>query len=972
MHLAATFDGTTMKLYVNGVLDASQSHPIAIPQNTQPLAIGSQSILETGRLFSGAIDEARVYNRALSAPEIVALMNHTITASAGAHGAISPAGAVSVAHAGSQAFTITPDPGYRVADVLVDAVSKGALAGYTFTNVTQSHSIAASFAVNAPPGQPTLAAPANQATGVALAPTLDVVPSDPDSPQLTVNFYGRATNGPPGPDFTLVALPDAQNYTGQVGSSKNAMFKAQTQWCVSQRAARRIAYVAQLGDCVEDADVTVEWMRADTVFKFLEDSVTTGLRYGIPYGIAVGNHDEFPKDSPDNSTVNYNLWFGAARFQGREYYGGHFADNNDTWYHLFSASGIDFLVISLEYDGSPDANRLGWADSMLKVYAGRRAIVVSHSIIGPGNPASWDGPGQVIYDALKNNPNLFLMLCGHVGDQGVKQSVYNGHTVTSLLSDYQGWSNGGDGYLRYMEFSPANNVIRVRTYSPWLGQYKVTADSSSQFTLPYDMSGTSAFQLIGTATNVSPGAHATVNWPGLAANNQYEWYVTVSDGASTTTSTPTWTFTTAGGGAPPDPVTDLAAAPLASGNGSGGTIGMRLSWTPPAQGGTAQVYRKAFGDYPRYRQGVGAVPPAPATPAAAIAAGWTLTTVTAPQQSDQPAGRGYWYYVVFTTGSGGTSGVSNPASALGYLLGDVHDGLTPCSGNNLVNTSDIAYLGAYYGATTGTDDLLACLDVGPTTDGRLTSRPTPDGTIEFEDLVVFALNYNTTGVTPATLSPVPAQADAITLSVPALPGAGSSFAVSLRMSGAGRIAALSATLDFDPQIVEPVGVERGGLLAWQVGPSAVLSSRPGDVDVALLGGGGLTGVGELAQVLFRVKAAGDARIRLAKLEARDGANRRVELAAGGPATPLATAFAAPSPNPFRGTTMLSFALAKGGAVSLAVYSVDGRRVATLLDQVREAGAYKVEWNGAGARPGLYYARLVTPEGSFTRTLVLMR
>ena len=74
--------------------------------------------------------------------------NHTITASAGANGSISPSGAVSVANGGSQAFTITPDACYHVADVLVDGGSVGPLTSYTFTNVTSDRAISASFALN--------------------------------------------------------------------------------------------------------------------------------------------------------------------------------------------------------------------------------------------------------------------------------------------------------------------------------------------------------------------------------------------------------------------------------------------------------------------------------------------------------------------------------------------------------------------------------------------------------------------------------------------------------------------------------------------------------------------------------------------------------------------------------------------------------------------------------------------------------
>ncbi len=73
---------------------------------------------------------------------------YTITASAGLGGTIWPSGAVPVSDGGSQTFTITPNTGYHVADVLVDGASVGAVSSYTFTNVTTNHGIAASFAIN--------------------------------------------------------------------------------------------------------------------------------------------------------------------------------------------------------------------------------------------------------------------------------------------------------------------------------------------------------------------------------------------------------------------------------------------------------------------------------------------------------------------------------------------------------------------------------------------------------------------------------------------------------------------------------------------------------------------------------------------------------------------------------------------------------------------------------------------------------
>jgi hypothetical protein len=70
---------------------------------------------------------------------------HTITASAGSNGLISPSGSVSVLDGSSQTFTITPNAGYVIASLLVDGVSSGYGQSYTFTAVTMDHTIAATF-----------------------------------------------------------------------------------------------------------------------------------------------------------------------------------------------------------------------------------------------------------------------------------------------------------------------------------------------------------------------------------------------------------------------------------------------------------------------------------------------------------------------------------------------------------------------------------------------------------------------------------------------------------------------------------------------------------------------------------------------------------------------------------------------------------------------------------------------------------
>lgn len=70
---------------------------------------------------------------------------YTITASAGSGGSILPLGPVAVEPGTAQAFTITPNTGYRIANVQVDGVSQGAVTSYTFSAISANHTVSATF-----------------------------------------------------------------------------------------------------------------------------------------------------------------------------------------------------------------------------------------------------------------------------------------------------------------------------------------------------------------------------------------------------------------------------------------------------------------------------------------------------------------------------------------------------------------------------------------------------------------------------------------------------------------------------------------------------------------------------------------------------------------------------------------------------------------------------------------------------------
>jgi hypothetical protein len=73
MHVAATYDGSMIRLYVNGVFQASLAATFQIGANNLPLSIGAEDGGATA--YSGGMDDVRLYNRALSAQEIAAIVN---------------------------------------------------------------------------------------------------------------------------------------------------------------------------------------------------------------------------------------------------------------------------------------------------------------------------------------------------------------------------------------------------------------------------------------------------------------------------------------------------------------------------------------------------------------------------------------------------------------------------------------------------------------------------------------------------------------------------------------------------------------------------------------------------------------------------------------------------------------------------------------------------------------------------------
>jgi len=426
---------------------------------------------------------------------------------------------------------------------------------------------AATASESSAPAAPSNPIPQDGATDVPAHAQLCADVFDPQGEDLDVRFFARDPSRSPSEPFTIIFLPDTQYYS----QTFPEIFMAQTQWIVENRAALNIVFVSHLGDIVQLANIPDEWDNAAAAMSLLEDPATTELPDGIPYGLSVGNHDQYlnnragtPRD-PGETTTNFNAYFGVSRFAAREYYGGHHPDNNDNSYQLFEAGGMEFIVIHHEFDDTYQtllSDALEWTDGLLTSFRDRRAIIASHSLlctetVCPSTlEAEFSSQGLATYEALKHHSNLFLMHCGHAASshqQPRRADTFEGHTIHTLLANYQRLEDCplwcGNGWLRIMTFYPAEDRISVRTYSPWLETFRnepcLDGSSCHEFDLAYDMEQGIQFEEIGSVTGIASGMSACQDWPARRSGIEYEWHVEVSD-ATSTVSSPRWSFTSTG------------------------------------------------------------------------------------------------------------------------------------------------------------------------------------------------------------------------------------------------------------------------------------------------------------------------------------------------------------------------------------------------------------------------------------------
>jgi hypothetical protein len=333
----------------------------------------------------------------------------------------------------------------------------------------------------------------------------------------------------PSPDaaWSMVILPDTQNY---VKSSRDLpIFFQQANWIKDNRDLFNIQLVMQEGDFVNNNDTEdptsgdqtgdQQWANGRQAMSILDGVV--------PYIIAAGNHD-LGFTNADNRDTQLNTYFQPSQnplndpLQGGILKGlfqpGHL---ENAYFELNAPDGRDLLIFSLEF--WPRQAVIAWANQIaaLPQYQDHTAVLLTHSymdwdenywdVTPPVSGLGTDGnDGVEMWNELvKLHGNFEMTFNGHIGGDGVgfkKSTGVEGNSVYQMLLDTQFETNGGNGWMRIVEFLEDGKTVRIRTYSPLL-----------------DMTRTSAaheFQLVLSQLPMTPGdfdADGLVNAADLAA-----------------------------------------------------------------------------------------------------------------------------------------------------------------------------------------------------------------------------------------------------------------------------------------------------------------------------------------------------------------------------------------------------------------------------------------------------------------------
>ena len=337
------------------------------------------------------------------------------------------------------------------------------------------------------------------AFGAAAQPQMTAPKELPPQVTPVEQYVAPALSDPE--NWMMVVVPDTQSY---VKNTRNhGVLDIMFSWIAENVKALNIQQVLLTGDLVDQnrsTNVVAGKNNCNGPKQWQEISRSiTKLDNVVPYIVCTGNHDHGWSSSQDRCTElnryfhpgRNNKWNNVLTECGPNYFGEHTMEN--AVYAFTTPGGQKVVVITLAF--APTDAQLEWARNLFcKKYKDHFGILLTHSYLASmahSNSKRFskksyivekrDGnTGEEIYQKLVSKcPNLRMVICGHIsrrddwrGCVGYQVSQNgSGKKVHEILFDTQalggGWhGNGGDGWIRLMEFSKDMKQIQVRTFSP--------------------------------------------------------------------------------------------------------------------------------------------------------------------------------------------------------------------------------------------------------------------------------------------------------------------------------------------------------------------------------------------------------------------------------------------------------------------------------------------------------------------------
>jgi hypothetical protein len=445
---------------------------------------------------------------------------------------------------------------------------------------------------------------------------------------------------------------------------------------------------------------------------------------------------------------------------------------------------------------------------------------------------------------------------------------------------------------------------------------------------------------------------------------------------------------------PPAPPSDFVARP--------GHEKCKLSWKNPTGDPSfhkVMITRNpwAVGAYPEYDDDF----PTPLGFPASHTQGTFVCTTFAESYKDSNGitifPRNAYFYGAFSydkAGNFSSAAASAQDTATNYWLGDVAGpgGLNNYDGQ--VYYEDLTYFSVTFGKSHGQPGYQNQFDIGPTYNDSPKGIPTTDNIINFEDLAIFAINFD--AVNPfMKIAPLFAEEEitgllGLQLLVPAINylQVGEEFKVTVLLrNNPNLVKSIHFFIPYEPSQLEFVRVEKSRWLqgtTWPVFFNGRNVDHHIDVSLALLGGEAtIGGSGEIATVTFRLLQAGNLSLAFSLVDLRDNQNNKllaeqdVAQLQSGSVLPQAYGLSQNYPNVFNPETQIAYQLPQAGLVSLKVYNIKGELVRTLVDEYEEVGYHIAVWdgrntNGEEVASGVYFYRMVSNDFKATKKMILLK